>query len=194
MKALTVKQPWASLIASGIKGVENRSWKVPKSIQGQRIAIHAGKGFDADGPVEKLCEMCHPHCPDYGPCEACRLRDFLEGHLKTSKLVSGQILATAVVVGQIPPGGDSIFEAEWFNPITCSVCKGRGEFDTKDYGDDPETVECHFCCATGVIQARGVQGIEWLESHVWNWLLSSVRLTHDETVYKGRLGLWEVPQ
>ena len=39
MKALTIQQPWADLIASGIKRVENRSW--PTSHRGL-IAIHAG--------------------------------------------------------------------------------------------------------------------------------------------------------
>lgn len=38
MKALTIKQPWASLIASGIKDIENRSWKT--NYRG-RIYIHA---------------------------------------------------------------------------------------------------------------------------------------------------------
>ncbi len=38
--ALTVRQPWASLIAAGIKTVENRSW-IRDDILGQRIAIHS---------------------------------------------------------------------------------------------------------------------------------------------------------
>ncbi len=40
MKVLSVKQPWATLICSGIKDVENRSWK-PNNIPG-RLLIHAG--------------------------------------------------------------------------------------------------------------------------------------------------------
>ena len=40
MKTLSVKQPWASLICSGIKDVENRSWK-PNNVPG-RVLIHAG--------------------------------------------------------------------------------------------------------------------------------------------------------
>ena len=40
MKVLSIKQPWASLICSGIKDVENRTWK-PKEMPG-RILIHAG--------------------------------------------------------------------------------------------------------------------------------------------------------
>lgn len=42
MKALTVWQPWASLIAIGAKPYEFRGWRPPRSIIGQRIAIHAG--------------------------------------------------------------------------------------------------------------------------------------------------------
>ena len=42
MKALTVWQPWASLIAAGHKPYEFRGWRAPKWIIGQRIAIHAG--------------------------------------------------------------------------------------------------------------------------------------------------------
>lgn len=41
MKALTIQQPHASLIASGQKWVENRTWKT--SYRGP-LAIHAGKG------------------------------------------------------------------------------------------------------------------------------------------------------
>ena len=42
MKAITVWQPWASLIAIGAKPYEFRKWAAPKACVGQRIAIHAG--------------------------------------------------------------------------------------------------------------------------------------------------------
>jgi ASCH domain len=45
MKALTVKQPWAAVIASGRKKIENRTW--PTSHRGP-LAIHAGKTPSAD--------------------------------------------------------------------------------------------------------------------------------------------------
>jgi hypothetical protein len=38
MKALSIKQPWASLIAHGIKDIENRTWKT--NFRG-KIYIHA---------------------------------------------------------------------------------------------------------------------------------------------------------
>ena len=41
MKALTIWQPWASLIIAGAKPFEFRGWRPPASLIGQRIVIHA---------------------------------------------------------------------------------------------------------------------------------------------------------
>ena len=41
MRAITLHQPWASLIAAWIKWCETRSWPAPQSLWGTRIAIHA---------------------------------------------------------------------------------------------------------------------------------------------------------
>lgn len=46
MKAITIKQPWASLIVHGIKDIENRTWTCPKKYIGQRVLIHASKSKD----------------------------------------------------------------------------------------------------------------------------------------------------
>ena len=43
MKVITIKQPFASLIANGIKEYEFRTWKT--KYRGE-ILIHAGKGID----------------------------------------------------------------------------------------------------------------------------------------------------
>jgi hypothetical protein len=42
MKALTIWQPWASLIMLGAKPYEFRRWPAPRWTRGQRIVIHAG--------------------------------------------------------------------------------------------------------------------------------------------------------
>lgn len=42
MKALTLTQPWATLVAIGAKKIETRSWNT--NYRG-RLAIHAAKGF-----------------------------------------------------------------------------------------------------------------------------------------------------
>lgn len=49
MKALTIWQPWASLIIAGAKPYEFRSWRPPAAMIGQRIVIHAaGRAIDAE--------------------------------------------------------------------------------------------------------------------------------------------------
>jgi hypothetical protein len=46
MKALSIRQPWAWLIAAGYKDVENRTW--PTRFRGEFL-IHSGKRFDQAG-------------------------------------------------------------------------------------------------------------------------------------------------
>lgn len=46
MKAISLWQPWASLIACGAKPFETRSFAPPASLIGQTIAIHAAKKID----------------------------------------------------------------------------------------------------------------------------------------------------
>jgi hypothetical protein len=48
MKALSIWQPWASLIISGEKKIETRSWPAPYSIRGQRIAIASTRTIRAE--------------------------------------------------------------------------------------------------------------------------------------------------
>ena len=44
MKVISIKQPWASLIMSGLKDVENRSWKINETPC--KILIHCGGNID----------------------------------------------------------------------------------------------------------------------------------------------------
>src|ERR1700744_118543 len=50
MKALTLTQPWASLVALQEKRIETRSWLT--AYRGE-LVIHAAKGFPAD--CKELC-------------------------------------------------------------------------------------------------------------------------------------------
>ncbi len=56
LKALSVKQPWAFLLALGIKDVENRVW--PTAFRGE-LLIHASKSIDPHAEVA-LCLNEHP--------------------------------------------------------------------------------------------------------------------------------------
>lgn len=49
MKALTIKQPWLYAITDLNKRIENRTWKPPEWIIGQRIGLHASREDDLSG-------------------------------------------------------------------------------------------------------------------------------------------------
>lgn len=66
MKALSIKQPWASLIAHGIKNIENRTWKT--NFRG-RIYIHvSAKMSEVDFTTEQTSELIKSglYIPDKG--------------------------------------------------------------------------------------------------------------------------------
>ena len=53
MNAITLWQPWASLIAQGHKQIETRSWRPPLSAIRQPIAIHAAKRLVKPNDVDE---------------------------------------------------------------------------------------------------------------------------------------------
>jgi activating signal cointegrator 1 len=54
MKALTLTQPWASLVALGKKRIETRSWE---TLYRGPLLIHAGKGLGPVGGMHGLVEL-----------------------------------------------------------------------------------------------------------------------------------------
>lgn len=80
--ALSIKQPWLFCITDGEKRVENRSWKPPASVMGQRIALHASA----------------KHEEAWSYLEACKLTG---RHIGEAEFARGAIVATAVVAGYV---------------------------------------------------------------------------------------------
>lgn len=66
MKALTLRQPWASLVAWGFKGIETRSWQTRHR---GPLAIHAAKGFRDFRLTEPLVD-CLRQIPGYSSLRA----------------------------------------------------------------------------------------------------------------------------
>ncbi len=87
MKALTLTQPWATLIAIGAKRIETRSWGT--DYHGQ-LAIHAAKGLGPVGGKRGLQEQCGTPPFDY---------EILRWRLETKQtdLPLGAIVAVAVL-------------------------------------------------------------------------------------------------
>jgi hypothetical protein len=83
MKALTLTQPWATLVAIGVKKLETRSWRT--AYRGP-LAIHAAKGFP------KNCALL---------CNEDRFRQALRAHGITGAdaLPRGVVVATCNLIG-----------------------------------------------------------------------------------------------
>lgn len=59
MKALTIYQPWASLIMAGAKPYEFRKWAAHRTIIGQRIVIHASARKIKESEIYKILRSLH---------------------------------------------------------------------------------------------------------------------------------------
>lgn len=61
MKAISIHQPWALLIANGHKDIENRSW--PTKFRG-RVLIHASNGMSREDYEIAQATLEHANLPD----------------------------------------------------------------------------------------------------------------------------------
>ena len=122
--ALTVRQPYASLIAAGLKRYEFRDWLAPAALWRSRIAIHAGlRMADIDEIAVLHKRLGHPQwrwmagCPDHEAARAwlaCVLPPRLPVWLRD--LPRGQIVATARLAACVSArrlAGDAEHPAPW---------------------------------------------------------------------------------
>jgi activating signal cointegrator 1 len=65
MKAISLWQPWASLIACGAKPYETRHWAPPLEFTGTTIAIHAAKKIDKSA-AEMATELMYGQFDNHG--------------------------------------------------------------------------------------------------------------------------------
>lgn len=113
MKALTLTQPWATLIALGAKKIETRSWAT--NYRGP-LAIHAAQGLGPVGGVPGLIDLCSEE-PFLSTLKAAGV---IEGGIRKDRLPRGAIVAVcelkaiARVDRYIPDLGDSYDQPETF--------------------------------------------------------------------------------
>ena len=88
MHAITIRQPWSSLVAIGAKKYETRTFAPPPKLIGQRIAIHAG--------AKKI---------DYAELPAMAISALLShGIPGLDSLPRGAVIGTAVIAGAVQCG------------------------------------------------------------------------------------------
>ena len=165
MKTLSVKQPWAYLIASGIKDIENRTWKCPEKYIGQRVLIHASAkpekiGFEMEGQatvVEIQRSSALSKCEEDGLFSA----------------IIGSVEMVDCVINHASIWAEKSLES------VCPIC-GRKITDTK-----PERQWCPDC---RMILDKDVD----YHNPVYNWVIANPIL-FDEPILnvKGKLGFWD---
>lgn len=97
MKALTIQQPYAALIAAGSKVIENRSW--PTKHRGP-LAIHAGQGTN-------YLDACNLRDYTFGVVAIVELygclmhREIIEAYQNKTGIESGDLTLTAAEVATL---------------------------------------------------------------------------------------------
>lgn len=101
MRALTLTQPWAGFVASGVKLVENRPRSMIKREDfGKVFAIHASREVD-DGAWRRIIEIAPEFAIDYpGPMAR-------NGRLHRLARVTSAVIAVATLEGALYIGGNS---------------------------------------------------------------------------------------
>lgn len=146
MKALTIWQPWASMIVGGWKPREFRHWPAPASIVGQRIGIHAAKRPIKTGELRDIMDYV---CSADGVRDGIdpRCMDLLERvwrreeELPTSAVLGTALLGTPVVplhrlpaLGEPPArpiyGWPMLDIDKWAEPVPMKGAQGFWEMRT----------------------------------------------------------------
>jgi hypothetical protein len=97
MLALTIWQPWASLIMIQAKPFEFRRWAAPKRLVGQRIVIHAGVKPVKRSEVAELILRLQDDPKGTGLIPDLALPLLERVHLNPGALPLGTALGTAVL-------------------------------------------------------------------------------------------------
>lgn len=117
IKGLSIIQPFAHLIATGEKRIENRTWHT--NYRGL-LAIHASKGRKyGDEPVDVLA-MAYGVKPS---------------HLSFGAIVAVAELVDCVKLGYQPPSRGNIHPAKWITPSWAKV--KYPWFDSHDHREGP---------------------------------------------------------
>jgi activating signal cointegrator 1 len=154
LPALTLTQPWATLVALREKRIETRSWST--GYRG-RIAIHAGKGPATYGwqYLQHLCRNVEPFRSVLAPL-------IQDGHV-AERLPLGAIVATAELVDCVPTDvlvarGEVPRHTQEGVPVIWLLTEQERAFGNYEAGRFAWLLDDVRPLATP-IQARGAQGL-----------------------------------
>jgi hypothetical protein len=153
MKALTLTQPYATLVANGWKGYETRSWRT--DYRGP-LAIHAASGFQGVGgrlAFDRIMLDLHPGL-------VARLEDnYGLGPAKSIELPLGAIIAVTWIE-EIEPTDET---GPWLLQLDDELETKHGlpswEYDVGDYSSGRWAWRLREPCMFTPIPAKGARGL-----------------------------------
>ena len=170
MKAITLTQPWATLVAIGAKQIETRGWRT--SYRG-KLAIHAAAGYGKGGArahkalcgTEPFCSVLNAACKAHYDALN-KSGGVLRAMAESPFMPMGMIVATCELVdcqmiGVLPSGDPAYMAYDEFPPVLQAVQEPERSFGDYTAGR-------------------------------WAWILTNVRALPEPIPAKGALGLWAV--
>lgn len=126
LRAITIWQPWASLIMLGFKTYEFRPWAAYRQFIGQRIVIHAGARKPNDDAIMEIItgdnQSCWPLRPGSHTFE--QMEEFLQRvrrgqeKLPLSVGLGTVLLGTPKLCTELSPGDDLVRDDMWGWPVS----------------------------------------------------------------------------
>lgn len=176
MKAISLWQPWASLIACGAKPYETRSWAPPRELIGQSIAIHAAKKIDKEAALFAEDLKYGQHLPG--------------GFELADKLEASMSRCPDALYGSF---GQAVF------PIGCVVCiahlAAAFELGSHPEGDRARVVrKLSRVALPDDFNTIAKDDFGDYAPGRWAWLLTNIQLVNPPAPVKGAQGFFELPQ
>ena len=179
LKALTLWQPWASLVAIGVKTIETRSWRAPANLIGERIAIHAAAKRPQRGLT--LGEWQVYEFPKSSPGEFFAINE----QVHERPLPLGAIVGSAVLEACIPMFDG---EAEYCAAVSCLGVRDQDltRFDLTWNGKVNDHGERGYDLVCTDVTAQRPYG-DFAPGR-WAWLLTDIKPTSDRCPWSGVSG------
>lgn len=185
MKALTIWQPWASLIMIGAKPFEFRRWDYrerERALEGQRIVIHAGtrpmKAGEIEDLIERLSEYRGVGTGMDGPKALPLVRRIMESFAETPASVKRRARAQPMPA---LPGFDLAVEAP--APIV-----KPGQILPLAAGLGTAILGRPRRC-TDLFRGK-VADSDRIDQHMWAWPLTDIRPFEAPIPMRGAQGFW----